>query len=159
MGDEFSLSEREYVSANRLATKPTRKHILIYGMSFLLLVLCAVFGPNIIVQSAAIGGLVGGATVHVIARFLYAPWQTKKQYRSYLAIQEKQVVSLNEDGVSFVSSIGEGNLPWKNIIKWRENDDHILLYQAQEIYHIVPKHVSISTELALRLSKKVGKSS
>ena len=136
---EYTLTEDEYVKANRLFTKPTKKSFLIYVAVTTISIIVALVSDILLIQLIVIGGLIGGSLGHVIVRYLYAPWVTRKQYRSYKAIQEPVSVSKQSDGIYFKSDVGEAKIEWSRINKWRENDIFVLIYQAPQVYHILPK--------------------
>ena len=159
MEQEFTISENEYISANKLFTQPTRKHYVLYVIALLIFAAIIVFSPYFISRIAAIGAIIGGVVFHVAGRFFYCPWQARKQYRCYTAIQEPIKVKLTDNAVCFYSRQGDSKLDWSDIKKWRENEEHILLYQAPLVYHIIPKRVADSVELVKALEKHVGKSS
>lgn len=155
---EYIITEDEYVKANKLFSKPTRRILIFYVITVILLVVVAVFGHTFVVKLAAAGGIVGGVLGHLIVRHIYAPWRTRRQYRSYQAAQELVSVTARTESLFFKSKIGEATIEWSRIVKWRENEDFLLIYQASEVYHIIPKRVGeIVDRLRDSLSKYVGK--
>lgn len=157
----FQISEKDYVNALRLHEKLTSKMMAIYFLSAAALVLIAIFGTTLL-RSGAIGGLVGGGLVVILGRHLVTPMLAKRHYRKYEAIQEEFTISLSDAGVFLESSNAKALLPWSNILKWRENDEFLLLYLMPRLYHIVPKSLSREgfdiDSLVDGLVKNVGKS-
>jgi len=111
-------------------------------------------------RGGAIGGLVGGAGGYLICRYLFAPWKTRRLYRSYAAIKEPCTVKIHDEGVKFLSKSGEALIEWRHIMKWRQNDSFLLIYQAPHLYHLIPKRLgTIINDIIENLIKNVGKES
>ena len=124
----------------------------------LALIVIAVSAPSFVVKIGAVGGIAGGFLGYMAVRHLYAPWRTRKQYRAYQAAQEPVAVKVLPDSLLFKSSIGEAVIEWSRINKWRENGEFLLIYQAPEVYHILPKRVGEAMrEVRKSLVKYVGK--
>ena len=161
MNAKFRISENDYVNALKLYGKLTPKIIAIYLFFAGVLILIAIFG-NPLIRGGAIGGLTGGAIVAILGRKALTPILARHHYRKYKAIHDKFAVGLNDDGVCIESSNAKGLIPWSDILKWRENEDYILIYLMPRLYHIVPKSVSNEgfdvTLLINRLNINVGKS-
>ncbi len=126
----------------------------IVGTSLLLL---ALFTHNVFLRLAAIGALMGGGSVYFLFRYIYAPWQTKRQYRVNTSAQEQVVISQTEEGLHFKTRSGEAVIRWHEIVQWRESKDVLLIYQAADMYHIIPKRIAdLSQEIIKTLNQKVG---
>jgi hypothetical protein len=158
---KFRISEKDYVSALKLYGKLTPKMLAIYLLVAGVLVLVAVFGTTLL-SSGAIGGLAGGGIVVIFGRYVITPILARRHYREYKAIHDAFAISLSDDGVCIESSNAKGFLPWSDILKWRENDEFLLLYLMPRLYHIVPKSLSeegFDIDLLVNgLNKNVGKS-
>ena len=161
MEARFRISEDDYVNGLKLYGKLTPKMMAIYLLVAGALLLIAIFGPTLI-RSGAIGGLIGGGIVVIFGRYLFTPMLAKHHYGKYKAIHDEFVIDLSGDGVCIASSNAKGILPWNDILKWRENEDFLLLYLMPRLYHIVPKSISkqgFDTALLVdNLNKYVGKS-
>ena len=161
MEARFRISEKDYVNALKLHGRLTPKLMAIYLSVAGALLLIAVFGPSLI-REGAIGGLIGGGIVVIFGRYLFTPILAKHHYGKYKAIHDEFVIDLSGDGVCIASSNAKGILPWNNILKWRENEEFLLLYLMPKLYHIVPKSISKQgVDIALlveNLNKYVGKS-
>lgn len=161
MEAKFRISEKDYVDALKLYGKLTPKMMTIYLLVAVALVLIAVFG-NPLFRSGAIGGLAGGAIVVILGRYALTPMLARRHYRKYRAIHDEFTIRLDDDGVCLESSNSKGILPWNDVLKWRENEDYLLIYLMPRLYHIVPKSIEQEGfDLALLtncLYKNVGKS-
>ncbi|MEB8434045.1 YcxB family protein [Cocleimonas sp. KMM 6892] len=141
MEAKFRITEADYVNAGKLFSRTTTKVKLILLLGVVLLVLGEVFGPRSL-SGALIGGLLGGTLVAVLIKYIISPYMLKRHYRKYKAMHEEFTIQQQDNGVFIGSSSGEGIVKWDNILKWRQNDDYILLYPMPRLYHIVPKSIA-----------------
>ena len=156
----FTITEEEYVNANKLFTELSKRTLFIYGISCAALAAIAFIAESPVLKIAAISGIVGGVIGDLCVRRVYAPIQTKKQYREYKATQEPISMSKQDGGLVFESAVGNANIEWYRIVKWRENKELILIYQARQIYHIVPKRIGkLANEISKELNENNGTSS
>lgn len=154
---EYTITEDEYVKANKLFTKPAQAILIFYAITVIALVAISIITNSFIVKTGAIGSVIGGYFGYMATRHLYAPWRTRKQYRAYKAAQEPVVVKILPESLLFKSNTGEAVIEWSYIKKWRENEELLLIYQAPEIYHILPKRVGEAIcEVRKALLKHVG---
>lgn len=157
METEFTLTQQEYVKANKLFSKPVAKDYVIFAIFFVAMAALALFGTKKIHQFIALGGIIGSIVGHVLVRHVHAPLAAKKQYQSYKAAQEPMSISISNTAISLKSQFGQANIEWSRIIKWRQNESLILIYQAPGVYHIIPKRIgAIANELSGLLAKNVG---
>jgi hypothetical protein len=156
----FRISEKDYVSALKLYGKLTPKMMVIYLLVAGALALVAIFGASLL-RSGAIGSLIGGGIVVIFGRYVITPILARRHYRKYKAIHGEFAISLSNDGVRIESSNAKGFLLWSEILKWRENDEFLLLYLMPRLYQIVPKSLSqegFDIDLLVKgLNKNVGK--
>ena len=157
---EYKITEKEYVQASKLNARLTKKQLSFSLVIMAILVVVAYFVGDHVFRGAAIGGLVGGVGGYLLCRFIIAPWKTKRLYRSYAAIKESCVLSVQDEGIKFVSKAGEALIEWGHLIKWRHNNDFLLIYQAPHLYHLIPKRLgTITNDIVEKLEKNVGKES
>ena len=157
MQASFTLTEGEYVKANQLFTKPSRKTLFIYAVAGIALATIALGAGSPALRIGAIGALVGGIFGHLFVRRIYAPSQTRKQYKACKAAQEPVCVTRQDDGINFETASGGATIEWARIVKWRENDELLLIYQAPQVYHIVPKRIGeLADEISMALDEELG---
>ena len=157
MESTYTLTEKEYVNANKLFTKPNKNMLILYFFSFLVLVMAAVIKDTLQIQIIIAFIIIGGFVGHVFVRFVYAPVQTKHQYREYKAAQESSTIVVVETGIIFKSQMGESIIEWSRINNWRENNQFILIYQSRETYHIIPKRIGeVSSVIQKLLLEHIG---
>ena len=158
MNGKYRITENEYIQANKLFSAPSKRVLLVYGIAAVSLTLFAIFTDNYIIRTAAMGALTGGISIHFFFRYLYAPWRTKKQYRLDTSAQEQVKINQSEQGLHLKTRSGEAVLDWQQIIQWRENKDLLLIYQAADQYHIIPKRIgNLTQDIIQALNQKIGK--
>jgi hypothetical protein len=64
----------------------------------------------------------------------------------YKALAEPMTIEVRDDGLFFKRINGEGLVPWSEIVKWRQNDKLLLLYPANNVFHLVPRHFFTTQE-------------
>lgn len=157
---EYRITEQDYIRAQRLFARATPRGWAAFAVMAAGAALLAVAGGDL--RPAGIGGLIGIAVVLAISRMLL-PWNARRQYRKYKAIQEPLGIELREDGVRFASSQGEGTVVWDHILKWRQDARYVLLYPMPRMFHIVPRSIAAQgfdiDGLIARLEARVGKAS
>ena len=157
---EYTITEDEYVKANMLFSIPTRKHKYMYAVTVTILVIAALIGNDAVVRGAALGGLIGGGGGFLISRYMYAPWKTRRMYRNYAAASEPVTIQLKDEGIKFLSDMGESTIGWRHILRWRENSEFVLVFQAPHLYHVIPKRVGeIAYQISEALLNHVGSKS
>lgn len=129
MEASFTITEEEYLRANKLFTKLSCRTLIIYGLVCIAFVAIALFTGSPVLQIGAIGAIVGCFIGDLCVRKVYAPLQTKKQYREYKAAQESVNIAKQNDGIKFKAAIGDAMIGWDRIVKWRENEELLLIYQ------------------------------
>ena len=154
---EYTITEKEYVQASSLHARLTKKQIAISSIVIIALATLAYVAGDGAVRGGAIGGLIGGIGAYTLIRLLINPWRTKRMYQSYAAIQESCTVILLDQGIRFRTELGESLIEWRHILKWRENDQFVLIYQAPHLYHLIPKRLGVIAEqLVEKLAPNVG---
>jgi len=156
----YRISEDDYVRAMKLYSKITPKLAAIYGVAVIVLLALAIFGAGAI-KGGAIGGLIGGAVVAILGKYVVNPILARRNYRKYKAIHEPIAIKLKEEGLELSTADGAGLVRWDKILKWRQNDEYLLIYPMPRMYHIVPKAVAESgfdlASLITSLQERVGK--
>ena len=151
------ITEDEYVQANKLFSRLSKKHWLLYAIAIPGFIATAVLTNSEIIRYGAIFGLIGGFVGHLVVRYLLAPWQCRRQYRKYKAIHESFDISLEKEGIRFIEPDSSSLLKWNHLMKWRENSEFILVYQNPKLYHPIPKRFSAVGVDILGIHKKLEK--
>lgn len=139
---EFIISEADYLKAMKLFARMTPKVWGVLGALFVVIALAVLLGTNS-VRGVAIGGGIGGAIALVMCR-VASPVLARRHYRNYPAIKAPIRIRLQDDGVMMISADSRYLLKWQNIIKWRHNDEYVLLYTMPRLFYIVPRRLTDS---------------
>ena len=155
----FRISEDDYVDAMKLYARWPRRARWITVAIAVLLVLGSLLGTRQI-QSSALGGLIGGASVLLAMRLLVMPMTARRHYRKYKSIREEFSAELMDDALRLRAPHGESRVVWANVLKWRQNDRFVLLYLMPRLFHVLPKSVAAQgfdlPGLVERLNRHVG---
>lgn len=92
--------------------------------------------------------------------FVFRPWCFRWNYRKTPAMHEPISIDLGDGGMAYSSENGQGEIPWRLFIKWREGKKLFLIYSAPNLFHVVPKHLLPSDDvdkLRALLSEKLGR--
>ena len=80
----------------------------------------------------------------VLSRISARQWRRIHRESPYL--QEPVNATLTDEGIEFLTATSSGVLPWSRFIKMKESDDLVLLYQAPNLFNIVPKEFFASPQ-------------
>jgi len=141
MDIQYNITERDYIKSAKLAAVATRKQFHWLGIVGFGLLLFALFGPKDIKGFGYIG-LIGGVVGYLASLHVISPWQAKISYRNYKIIQDTIKLTLEEDGYTMESINGTNEMKWENLLKWREDENIILVYYTPKIFHTVPKRLA-----------------
>ncbi|CAB5081493.1 hypothetical protein D3OALGB2SA_643 [Olavius algarvensis associated proteobacterium Delta 3] len=157
---QYNIRETDYVNSNILSAIASKKQLIwLFAGGFGLLLL-GVFGQGAI-KGMGFGGLVCGILGYFITLYVYTPWQAKRQYKNYKLIQAPLKIELVDDGFKISAEHGQTHVKWESLVKWRENDNYILIYFAPKLYYLIPKRIDKSgfnvNRLRQSLKEKIGK--
>jgi hypothetical protein len=154
MAIQGALTESDYVAAQFLHMRP-RLVFAVYGGLLLALTLWAA-------AEAGSAVLIGCLAILAAYFALLIPFLAKRNFRSYKALAESVTVEARVDGLFFRRLNGEGLLPWADIRKWRQNKRLVLVYPANNIFHMIPRRFFENDEsfkqFTALLETRVGKS-
>jgi len=121
------LTQQEYIKASKLYSKYTAKEYFVFIVYVIASLAFAFTNVKQIYQFMAIGGSIGAIAGYVIVRHIYAPLVAKRQYQEYRAKKAPISIYVSSTGIRFESESGQSNIEWKRIIKWRQNEQLILI--------------------------------
>ena len=141
MDIQYKITEKDYIESVKLAAVATRKQFQLLGIVGFGLLLLALFGPKGLKGIGYIG-LIGGVVGYLATLYVISPWQAKISYKNYKIIQDTITLTLEEDGYTMKSINGTNEMKWENLLKWRENENIVLVYYTPKIFHAVPKRLA-----------------
>jgi hypothetical protein len=138
---EGEITERDYLRAQWLHMKPRRGYrVAGYVVLALFVVTCGL----LLFVSVSLGDaspavtLLGPVAVILLAGAILR-WQYRRIYRRQPSLQGTHSYQFNEAGFVAASPHGRGEANWSVFTKWREDANLFLLYQADNLFHMLPK--------------------
>ena len=154
----YRVSEQDYIKGLKLHHKITYKHLL-----FFTLFLTAVTIVTNLVHHTPFGwrdlftifvALLAVGLWFLLYHKFILPWIAKRDFRKYKSIQEPMQIELLDDAIMIDKERGNFDILFKNLLKYRQNDDYILLYPMPRIFYIIPKTLGKEgLDVALLLEK------
>lgn len=151
------IREEDYLTAQRLHLRP-RLPFLILGC-----VLFAVITPLALSKDVGEGLLLFGVFALSLGLAFHSMFyrQPRRTFRQYKAIAEPQTIDVQGRGLYFKRANGEGLVPWQEIVKWRSNESLLLLYPANNVFYLIPRHFFSSggefSDFLTLVETKIGK--
>ena len=131
----YRLSLQQYRDATFLALRLSRAQQQFFIGALLISAILAIVNPADI-QSFAVAALFGIISV-IVLRVFMQPRQAIRQYARQPSAAPLNVEG-KEDGLRLYGEGFEGLLPWQRLIRWRHDDDFLILYPTSKSYYIVP---------------------
>ena len=135
------LTERDYLQAQWLHLKPRRRYrIAGYGVLAL-----AVFASLSVIVASIAGRDPGMALMFfapflaLLGVFLLQRHLFRRAYRSQPSLRGSHRYRFSADGFAAQSEVGQGEIRWDAMTRWREGPTLFLLYQADNLFHVLPK--------------------
>lgn len=72
-------------------------------------------------------------------KFALIPWLTARNFRQHKELGGPFEISLADEGLDFRNAYGNGHSSWDTFVKWKENENALLLYRSGAIYNLIPK--------------------
>jgi len=144
----FTLSEQDYVRANRLHLFATYKKLRSYRALLVLALLywALIFfsGGCYCVKAAAMAAVYAsvGAIVVVAAcitlGLITLPFRSRRLFRQSKLAQQEQSVTITPETIRFDAASYNIRQPWGDFIRWGENSRFFMLYVIDRQFHILP---------------------
>jgi hypothetical protein len=154
MGKKFRISEKDYVNAMWLATRPTKRRWAYYAALLAVIAAAVAFWDT---NYLFLGGVI--ALVYVL-QYGVAPFIWRRHYRKSKTFDEEIEAELTGEGVRMRSVTSDVLVPWHHILKWRHNRHTLLVYSMPRLAHIIPKSADAAgldiTALMAELRQRVG---
>ncbi len=142
---EGRLTWTDLLGANLLHIRPRRLArlfwtavlsvwALLYFATFLLAIQ-GLYSPVIPVL-----GTIAIATF-LLYRYLLLPRRIRRIYQQQVDLQAPFSVQITPEALLFESEVGKSRRPWSDFVKWKENDDLLLLYYSDVLFTVLPKRI------------------
>ncbi|ODA68114.1 hypothetical protein A7A08_01284 [Methyloligella halotolerans] len=71
--------------------------------------------------------------------YVITPRRARKMYRQHKALGGEHQIEWDDDAIRMKSGIGSSELPWTIFHCWLDGPGSLLLYQANNLFHAIPK--------------------
>ena len=138
------LEWTDYLEAQLLHGKPsgynkTKK----YGLFSIIAVLVLLYGFYLVVIGQISFLLFSPAFLFILLfllyRYVFFPKKIKKVFSQQKSMQVPFEMEFTEEGLIASNEFGNSTYPWENFLKWKENDDILVIYQSDIMFNIIPK--------------------
>ena len=140
------IGVEDYVAAQRLHTRWTRKRVLISLCAAVAgAVLLLLDQPwSFIAGCGLIGGVAGGTVAFEIARRYQIPRRARRLFAQQKNLQRPLTFSWDDEGLSWTSANGSGKTPWVDYLKWGQDERLFLLYHSDAMFQMLPKRAFVT---------------
>ena len=158
------LQWTDYLNSTLLHMQPGRlSKIVLYGE--LLLVGCAFIGGFYLLVIGRLERpisfflpLIIFLGIYPLYRYLLLPNRVKKIFSQQKDLSSPFEMEFTDTALVASNEFGNSNRPWGNFIKWKENDDLLILYHSDILYTIIPKRIFTAPEQVEKVKAFLEKS-
>jgi hypothetical protein len=79
--------------------------------------------------------------IYPLYRYVILPNRVKKIFTQQKELNSPFEIEFTDAGMTTSNEFGNSTRPWKNFIKWKENNELIMLYHSDVMYSIIPKRI------------------
>lgn len=91
----------------------------------------------------------------LVIRFYLTPRQARRTFAQQKELGVPWEMLVTETGLEISNEFGHARRPWGDFIKWKEDDDLLLLYESDTVYRVLPKRFFSPAEQLARLKQKL----
>jgi hypothetical protein len=146
------ITKEDYVHFQRLHMKqPAYVYVLV------VVILAAVFSCYIAtspqwnsvvrIVSYLLPSLVFGVFIYIFYKHIL-PNQWMKSFEQNRELSLPFGMEIDESGITITTELGRSLRPWKHFVKWKEDEQMLLLYHADNMATILPKRMFDEKDIA-----------
>ncbi|AOY98264.1 hypothetical protein BKK81_02360 [Cupriavidus sp. USMAHM13] len=147
----YVISEDEFLAVRRLLSwrRPwIRKLVLsVFPVVGLVLALLTWWRGELITM---VGALAYAVSPWVLGYVVGTPL-ARRYYRRSPTLHEAQAMRFDDEGVTFISTVGQSRLHWKHLIRWYQDEQRLLLFIQPGMCFIIPKRADSRGDVLPRL--------
>ena len=158
----LTLTADDYVAANRLHFLNCFRRRSAIAVGVMFVVAYAVWMAIARLDQWPMIGVIAlnagfaAVVIFLIANyFLLIPMTTRRTYRKHKALHRPYTFSWSESGLTVTSESGEWKVAWDDYLKWDENEQIFILYQAPRLFNM-PKR-ALTPEQIVDLRQCAGR--
>jgi len=91
----------------------------------------------------------------IVIRFVYIPWRVRRSYAQQREFSVPWEITVTETSLEISNNYGNIKRPWSDFIKWREDDQLLLLYESDALYRVFPKRFFTNSEQLAAIRQKL----
>jgi len=133
-----TFTEEDYLNANKLHRRYSKTWRWLYIA--LILELCLLLFLAFYTQrwTPVIIGVIL-ALLLIGLYMVYLPYRLRKIFKQQKELHRPYTITIDEAGTHFKNEMGEANRPWNIFLKWKEDDNIIILYHSDLLFSMLPK--------------------
>jgi len=148
------LEWTDYLNAQLLHLRPNKFLKIIWGVSFSIMALTIIyvlykmyryfiggFYTGVISMLPALAFPIIFPIILLLYRYVLLPYQIKKIFNQQKELHAPFEMEITEVHLVASNEFGNSIRPWKNFIKWKENEELITLYHSDVMFTIIPKRL------------------
>jgi YcxB-like protein len=142
------VSEQDYMNAQRLHMRPGKARRVFHCLLGIILIPSLLFlaaADEYHTREPALIAL-GVIALVIILFVVVVPWRLRRFYREQKTLKYPFTMELNEEGVFSEGENGSGRIKWDDFYAWKQDANTILLYQARNLFNMIPCRVFASTQ-------------
>jgi YcxB-like protein len=151
----LTLTADDYVAANRLhflnglRSRNALAIFVMMAVAYLVWTAIAYFDQWEALRVVALNVFFATVVILTIANyFLFVPIVTRRAYRNHKLLHRPYTFSWSETGLTVTSSSGQSQVAWSDYLKWYENAQIFILYQAPRLFNMLPKRALTPEQIA-----------
>jgi hypothetical protein len=151
----LTLTADDYVAANRLHLRNWYRSgrvlaaFALAALAYLILLAVAYLDRW---GTAELVALNAGAAAFIVfcmaIHFLFVPITTRRAFRNHKTLHRPCTYAWSETGLTVANVSGEWLTAWSDYLKWREDAQVFIFYQAPRLFNMLPKRVLTPQQMA-----------
>lgn len=147
MDIQYSLSDGDHIKCNQLDTLSVQGRIDILSLAVLVLILLWICIIDCLGESSY-GGIIAclwiiGYIIGICYKiYIKIPMQVKRYNENHETTNKHINIELMDTGFMFSNNNDNIIIKLENLVKWREDNDYILVYVDPRQFHAIPKRIS-----------------
>ncbi|WP_114520094.1 YcxB family protein [Altererythrobacter sp. ZODW24] len=140
---KFRITEKQAVGAAMLASARKLPIPIPAVLAFATIVIVIAYllpgRSNGLVYDILLPLLMGLIVGVVLLQYVYLPWKVRQHHRQAASFRDEITLKWDDERFKLNGERGSIDFAWTDFHRWSENDDLLLLYHSELLFHIVPK--------------------
>ncbi len=148
----FRITQKQAVAAAMLASArklPVPIHvILILAVVVIAAALLLPGRGNGLIYDVLIPLLIGMIVLVILVQYVYLPWKVRQHHRQAASFRDEITLSWDDGRFRLNGERGSIDFAWTDFHRWTENDELLLFYHSELLFHAVPKAALEESQLS-----------